>query len=53
MREAYPLARAAALKALALDDTLGEAHTSLAAITGRLLLGLGRQPTAISGAPSS
>ena len=33
MREAYPLARTAALKALALDDTLGEAHNSLAAIT--------------------
>ena len=32
MREAYPLARAAALKALALDDTLAEAHTSLAFI---------------------
>jgi tetratricopeptide (TPR) repeat protein len=33
MREAYPLARAAALKALELDDTLGEAHNSLAAVT--------------------
>ncbi len=28
-REAYPLARAAALKALELDDTLAEAHASL------------------------
>jgi TolB-like protein/DNA-binding winged helix-turn-helix (wHTH) protein/Flp pilus assembly protein TadD len=28
-REALPLAKAAAIKALALDDTLGEAHTSL------------------------
>jgi len=33
MSEAYPLARAAALKALKLDDTLGEAHNSLAAIS--------------------
>ena len=33
MSEAYPLARTAALKALELDDTLGEAHKSLAAIT--------------------
>ena len=32
MREAYPLARAAALKALELDDMLGEAHNSVAAI---------------------
>ncbi len=30
--EAYPRAKAAALKALSIDDTLGEAHTSLAAI---------------------
>jgi TolB-like protein/DNA-binding winged helix-turn-helix (wHTH) protein/Tfp pilus assembly protein PilF len=29
-REAFPLARAAATKALALDDSLAEAHTSLA-----------------------
>ena len=33
MREAYPLGRAAALKALELDDMLGEAHYSLAGIT--------------------
>ena len=33
MRDAYLLARAAALKALALDDRLGEAHNSLAQIT--------------------
>jgi TolB-like protein/DNA-binding winged helix-turn-helix (wHTH) protein/Tfp pilus assembly protein PilF len=33
MSEAYPLARAAALKAMDLDDTLGEVHNSLAAIT--------------------
>ena len=33
MSEAYPLGRTAALKALELDDTLGEAHNSLAAIT--------------------
>lgn len=33
MRDAYLLARAAALKALALDDLLGEAHNSLAQIT--------------------
>src|SRR4029453_8992612 len=33
MSEAYPLGRSAALKALELDDTLGEAHNSLAAIT--------------------
>ena len=33
MRDAYPLARAAALKALELDDALGEAHNSMAAIT--------------------
>ena len=33
MNEAYPLGRAAALKALELDDMLGEAHNSLAAIT--------------------
>jgi TolB-like protein/DNA-binding winged helix-turn-helix (wHTH) protein len=32
MREAYPLARAAALKAIARDATLAEAHTSLAFI---------------------
>ena len=32
MREAYPLARVAALKAIALDGTLAEAHTSLAFI---------------------
>jgi TolB-like protein/Tfp pilus assembly protein PilF len=32
MREAYPPGRAAALKALELDDTLGEVHNSLAAI---------------------
>ena len=32
MREAYPLARTAALKALALNDALGEAHNSMAAI---------------------
>jgi tetratricopeptide (TPR) repeat protein len=32
MSEAYPLARAAALKAIALDGTLAEAHTSLAFI---------------------
>ena len=33
MREAYPLGKAAALKALELDDMLGEAHYSLAGIT--------------------
>jgi TolB-like protein/Tfp pilus assembly protein PilF len=33
MGEAYPLARAAAVRALELDDMLGEAHNSLAAIT--------------------
>jgi TolB-like protein/DNA-binding winged helix-turn-helix (wHTH) protein len=33
MSEAYPLGRAAALKALELDAMLGEAHNSLAAIT--------------------
>jgi eukaryotic-like serine/threonine-protein kinase len=33
-REAYPKAREAAMKALALDDTLAEAHTSLASIKG-------------------
>ena len=33
MSEAYPLGKAAALKALELDDMLGEAHNSLAAIT--------------------
>ena len=33
MRDAYPLGRAAALKALELDDTLGEAHNSFAAIS--------------------
>jgi serine/threonine-protein kinase len=33
MSEAYPLGRAAALKALELDDMLAEAHSSLAAIT--------------------
>lgn len=33
-QEGYPKARAAALKALELDDRLAEAHTSLAAITG-------------------
>jgi TolB-like protein/DNA-binding winged helix-turn-helix (wHTH) protein/Tfp pilus assembly protein PilF len=33
MGEAYPLGRVAALKALELDDSLGEAHNSLAAIT--------------------
>jgi TolB-like protein/DNA-binding winged helix-turn-helix (wHTH) protein/Tfp pilus assembly protein PilF len=33
MSEAYPLARTAALKSLELDDTVGEAHNSLAAIT--------------------
>ena len=32
MREAYPLAKAAALKAIALDDRLAEAHNSLAFI---------------------
>ena len=32
MRDAYPLARTAALKALALDDALAEAHNSMAAI---------------------
>jgi TolB-like protein/DNA-binding winged helix-turn-helix (wHTH) protein/Tfp pilus assembly protein PilF len=32
MREAYPLARTAALKALALNDELSEAHNSMAAI---------------------
>ena len=32
MREAYPLGKAAALKALELDDMLGEAHNSLAGI---------------------
>lgn len=31
-RESYPKAKAAALKALELDDTLAEAHTSLAMI---------------------
>jgi tetratricopeptide (TPR) repeat protein len=33
MSDAYLLARAAALKALAIDDLLGEAHNSLAVIT--------------------
>jgi TolB-like protein/DNA-binding winged helix-turn-helix (wHTH) protein/Tfp pilus assembly protein PilF len=33
MSEAYTLGRAAALKALELDDTLGEAHNSFAAIS--------------------
>ena len=33
MSEAYPLARTAALQALAIDDTLGEAHNALAAVT--------------------
>jgi TolB-like protein len=33
MSEAYPLGKAAAMRALELDDTLGEAHNSLAAIT--------------------
>jgi TolB-like protein/DNA-binding winged helix-turn-helix (wHTH) protein/Tfp pilus assembly protein PilF len=32
--DAYPLARAAALKALELDNTLAEAHTSIASIKG-------------------
>jgi len=32
MRDAYPLARTAALKALALNDELSEAHNSMAAI---------------------
>ncbi len=32
-REAYPIAKAEALKALELDDTLTEAHTSLAFVT--------------------
>ena len=32
MREAYPLAKTAALKAIDLDDALGEAHMSMAAI---------------------
>ncbi len=32
MSEAYPLGRAAALKALELDDMLGEAHSSVASI---------------------
>ena len=32
MRDAYPLARTAALKALELDDALAEAHNSMAAI---------------------
>jgi TolB-like protein/DNA-binding winged helix-turn-helix (wHTH) protein len=33
MREAYPLGRAAALKALELDESLAEAHNSVAAIS--------------------
>jgi tetratricopeptide (TPR) repeat protein len=33
MRDAYPLARTAALKALELNDALAEAHNSMAAIT--------------------
>ena len=33
VNEAYPLGKAAASKSLELDDTLSEAHTSLAAIT--------------------
>jgi TolB-like protein/DNA-binding winged helix-turn-helix (wHTH) protein/Flp pilus assembly protein TadD len=33
MNEAYPLARTAALKALELDDRLGEAHMSMAAVS--------------------
>jgi tetratricopeptide (TPR) repeat protein len=33
MSDAYPRARTAALKALALNDALGEAHTSMASIT--------------------
>ena len=33
MRDAYPLARTAALKAIELNDALAEAHNSLAAIT--------------------
>jgi TolB-like protein/DNA-binding winged helix-turn-helix (wHTH) protein/Flp pilus assembly protein TadD len=33
-REAYPIAKAAATKALELDDSLGEAHTSLAFCLG-------------------
>jgi eukaryotic-like serine/threonine-protein kinase len=33
-KEAYPKAKEAALKALEIDDTLAEAHTSLAAVKG-------------------
>jgi TolB-like protein/DNA-binding winged helix-turn-helix (wHTH) protein/Tfp pilus assembly protein PilF len=33
-QEGYPKAKAAALKALELDDSLAEAHTTLAAVTG-------------------
>ena len=52
MKEAYPLGRAAALKALELDDMLAEAHTSLAAIRPTTT-GIGIRPIAISSAPSS
>ena len=40
MSEAYPLGRAAALKALELDEMLGEAHNSAGGDHCRLLLGL-------------
>ena len=45
MREAYPLGRAAALKALELDDTLGGSAQLPGGDHGRLLLGLGRRRT--------
>jgi len=38
-QEAFPQAKAAAIKALELDSTLGEAHNSLAFVLGRLRLG--------------
>ena len=51
-REAYPKAKAAARKALEIDDGLAEAHTSLALRASRLL-GVGRARRRNSGAPSS
>ena len=47
-REALPAAKAAAIKALELDNTLGEAHTSLGFVLEWLRLGLGIRRDGIS-----
>ena len=50
-KEAYPRAKAAAVRALEIDDTLAEPRASLACVNSVLLIGIGRALKENSNAP--